>query len=302
VKRDDMTGLAFGGNKARQLEFVFGDVIRSGADSIVAGAYTQSNWCRQITAAARKYGLDPYLVLAHGIKGPALQGNLLLDLLMDADVRILRVLDEELQPHLEARAEELRREGRNPYLASSFDVVTQSLAALGYVEAVVEIRDQLGRAPDFIYVAGSEMSPAGLNVGARALGLPTRVVSVSPIVYPEKREDEIARICNAIADRLSLDLRFTPDDIEVDDGYIGEAYGIVSDASREALKLLARSEGIILDPVYTSKAMAGLIDHFRRGRVPAGKTVVFVHTGGMPALFAYANDLASPIAEVSGPR
>jgi 1-aminocyclopropane-1-carboxylate deaminase/D-cysteine desulfhydrase-like pyridoxal-dependent ACC family enzyme len=291
VKRDDMTGLAFGGNKTRQLEFVFGQVLESGADMVVAGAYTQSNWCRQISAAARKHGIEPVLVLAHGIKGPTLQGNLLLDRLMGADVTIVNVLDEELQPYLEAKAEALRREGRRPFVISSFETRTQSLAALGYVEAVVEILGQLGRAPDCIYVAGSEMSPAGLFVGARALGLPTRVVSISPIVYPEARQDEIARIANAVAERLGLDDRFAPSDIAVDDSYIGEAYGIVSEAGREALTLLASLEGIILDPVYTSKGMAGLIDHVRRGLIGTGETAIFVHTGGLPALFAYADDL-----------
>jgi 1-aminocyclopropane-1-carboxylate deaminase/D-cysteine desulfhydrase-like pyridoxal-dependent ACC family enzyme len=291
IKRDDLTGLAFGGNKTRQLEFVFGRVIESGADTVVAGAYTQSNWCRQITAAARKHGIEPVLVLAHGVKGPLVQGNLLLDLVMGADVTILDVRDEELQPHLEARAEALRRAGRKPYLISSFEVGTQSLAALGYVEAVLEITEQLGRAPDAIYVAGSEMSPAGLIVGVRALGLPTRVVSVSPIVYPEARADEIARIANAVAERLDLAFRFEASDIGVDDAYIGSAYGVISEAGRDAILLLARLEGIILDPVYTSKGFSGLIDHVRRGRLPKGETAVFVHTGGLPALFAYADDL-----------
>ena len=125
VKRDDLTGLAFGGNKTRQLEFVFGEVLRSGADIVVAGAYTQSNWCRQITAAARKFGLDVSLVLAHGVKGPMLQGNLLLDRIMGADVTILNVLDEELRPYLEAKASELRAQGRKPFLISSFELGTQ---------------------------------------------------------------------------------------------------------------------------------------------------------------------------------
>lgn len=294
VKRDDLTGLAFGGNKVRQLEFVFGAVLESGADTVVAGAYTQSNWCRQITAAARKHGLDSVLVLAHGRKGPTLQGNLLLDVMMGADVTVIPVLDEELQPHLEARAEELRRAGRKPFLISSFETATQSLAALGYVAAVVEIVEQLGRAPDHIYVAGSEMSPAGLNVGARALGLPTKVVSVSPIVYPETREEEIARIASASAERLDLPFRFSPEDILVDDNFIGEAYGIVSERGREAMMLLAQTEALILDPVYSSKGMSGLIAHIREGRIKKGETVVFVHTGGLPALFAYAADLGLP--------
>ena len=294
VKRDDLTGLAFGGNKTRQLEFVFGEVLRSGADTIVAGAYTQSNWCRQITAAARKFGLDVSLVLAHGVKGPMLQGNLLLDRIMGADVTIIEVLDEELQPHLEAKANALRAQGRKPFLISSFELATQSLAALGYVEAVVEIVRQLaamGRTLDHIYVAGSEMSPAGLNVGVKALGLPTRVVSISPIAYPEGRAEEIARIATACAGLLGTNARFDPADIVVDDAYIGEAYGIVSDQGREAMMLLARSEGIVLDPVYTSKGMAGLIGHVRRGAITKGANIVFVHTGGLPALFAYAQDL-----------
>jgi 1-aminocyclopropane-1-carboxylate deaminase/D-cysteine desulfhydrase-like pyridoxal-dependent ACC family enzyme len=299
VKRDDLTGLAFGGNKVRQLEYVFGAVLESGADTIVAGAYTQSNWCRQITAAACKHGLEVVLVLAHGRKGPTLQGNLLLDVLMGADVTVIPVLDEELQPHLEARAEELRSAGRKPFVVSSFEVGTQSLAALGYVAAVIEICEQLGRAPDYLYVAGSERSPAGLNVGVRALGLPTKVVSVSPIVYPEPRQEEIARIANVAAERLGLPLRFSPDDILVDENYIGEAYGIVSEAGREAMMLLARSEALILDPVYSSKAMSGLIDHVRKGRIVKGETVVFVHTGGLPALFSYAQDLGLPEVKIA---
>jgi 1-aminocyclopropane-1-carboxylate deaminase/D-cysteine desulfhydrase-like pyridoxal-dependent ACC family enzyme len=224
---------------------------------------------------------------------------LLLDELMGADVTIIDVLDEELQPHLEAKAEQLRQAGRKPFLISSFAVETQSLAALGYVGAVLEIVEQLGRAPDYIYVAGSEMSPAGLTVGARVLGLPTRVVSVSPIVYPESRQEEIARICNATAARLESGLHFEPEDILVDDNYIGEAYGIVSAAGREAMQLLARLEGVILDPVYSSKGMSGLIDHARQGRLAKGETAVFVHTGGLPALFAYSTDLGLPQLKVS---
>jgi 1-aminocyclopropane-1-carboxylate deaminase/D-cysteine desulfhydrase-like pyridoxal-dependent ACC family enzyme len=297
VKRDDLTGLAFGGNKARQLEFVFGQVLASGADTVVAGAYTQSNWCRQITAAARKHGLHVVLVLAHGVKGPALQGNLLLDVLMGAEVSVLRVLDEELDPYLRAKARELEQAGRRPYVVSSFETVTQARAALGYVEAVMEICQQLGRSPDWIYLAGSEMSPAGLNLGVRALGLPTGVVSISPIVYPEPRRDEIARICNAGATLLGLPADFAPAEILVDDGYIGEAYGVVSEGGREAMRLLANLEGIILDPVYTSKGMAGLIDHVRRGRIAAGETVVFVHSGGLPALFAYGPELDLPAVQ-----
>jgi L-cysteate sulfo-lyase len=296
IKRDDLTGLAFGGNKTRQLEFIFPEVLASGADTVVAGAYTQSNWCRQITAAACKLGLRPVLLLARGMKGDLLQGNLLLDRLMGAEIDILDVLDEELQPFLEAKAKQLAIAGRRPYLISSFTVDTQSLAAIGYVQAVVETLDQLaslGRHADFFYVAGAEMSPAGLNVGVRALQCRTRVVSISPVRYDESRESEISRICNATARRLGLDLNFGSDDITSDDSYIGERYGIMTPAAQEALQLLARTEGILLDPVYTAKAFSGLIDHIRQGRIGRKETVVFFHTGGQPALFAYAGELMS---------
>jgi 1-aminocyclopropane-1-carboxylate deaminase/D-cysteine desulfhydrase-like pyridoxal-dependent ACC family enzyme len=204
------------------------------------------------------------------------------------------VRDEELQPYLEAKTASLLRAGRKPFLISSFDTATQSLAALGYVEAVLEMTEQLtalGRPLDYLYVAGSEMSPAGLNVGVRALGLPTQIVSVSPIIYPEPRAVEIARIATATAERLGLHTTFDPQDIKVDDGYIGEAYGVLSPRGREAMELLASTEGMMLDPVYTSKGMSGLIDHVRKGIIPPGKTAVFVHTGGLPTLFAYADDL-----------
>jgi 1-aminocyclopropane-1-carboxylate deaminase/D-cysteine desulfhydrase-like pyridoxal-dependent ACC family enzyme len=128
-------------------------------------------------------------------------------------------------------------------------------------------------------------------LGLRALGRRTRLVSIAPIRWSEPRPAEIARIANATARHLDLDLEVTPDQIESHDEYIGERYGLVTDGGREAMRLLARTEAVILDPVYSSKAMAGLIDHIRKGRIGPGETVVFLHTGGTPALFAYASDL-----------
>ncbi len=135
IKRDDMTGLAFGGNKTRQLEFVFADMLAKGADILVTGAYTQSNWCRQMTAAARKLGLDIALILLHGEKGPVLQGNLLLDHLMGADVTIVDLPTmEDIQPHLNAKADALRQQGRKPYVVEPLGVASLAIGALGYVE------------------------------------------------------------------------------------------------------------------------------------------------------------------------
>ncbi len=295
LKRDDLTGLAFGGNKTRQLEFVFAEILAQGADTVVAGAYTQSNWCRQMTAAARKLGLEVALVLLHGEKGPALQGNLLLDRLMGADVTVVDLDSmERLAPLLEAKAEELARAGRRPYVLAPFAVDRLALGAVGYVDAALELDRQLEAAgidPDWLYLCGANMTPAGMLLGLRALGRRTRLVNITPIRWSEPRAADIARIANATARRLDLDLQIAPEEIESHDDYIGERYGVVSEGGREAMRLLARTEAVILDPVYSSKAMAGLIDHIRQGRIGRGETVVFLHTGGTPALFAYAADL-----------
>ncbi len=295
LKRDDLTGLAFGGNKTRQLEFVFAEILARGADTVVAGAYTQSNWCRQMTAAARKLGLEVALVLLHGEKGPALQGNLLLDRLMGAEVTVVDLDSmERLAPLLEAKAEELERAGRKPYVLAPFALDRLALGALGYVAAALELDrqfDELGIDPDRLYLCGANMTPAGMALGLQALGRRTRLVNITPIRWTEARPLEIARIANATARHLGLDLEIAPEQIESYDDYIGERYGLVTEAGREAMRLLARTEAVILDPVYSSKAMAGLIDHIRTGRIGSGEIVVFVHTGGTPGLFAYAADL-----------
>ena len=295
IKRDDLTGLAFGGNKTRQLEFLFADILAAGADTVVAGAYTQSNWCRQITGAARKLGLEVALLLLHGEKGPALQGNLLLDRLMGAEVTVVDLASmEDLTPRLEAKAAELERAGRTPYVVRPFGLDKLVLGAVGYVNGALELDAQLeaaGIEPDFLYLCGANMTPAGMALGLKALGRRTRLTNFAPIVWSEPRAVDIARVATATAARLDLDLRLAPADIDNHDDYIGERYGVVTAGGREALRLLAGAEGIILDPVYSAKAMAGLIDHVRRGRIGKSQTVVFVHTGGTPALFAYAADL-----------
>jgi D-cysteine desulfhydrase family pyridoxal phosphate-dependent enzyme len=295
IKRDDLTGLAFGGNKTRQLEFLFADVLAQGADTVVAGAYTQSNWCRQMTAAARKLGLEVALVLLHGEKGPALQGNLLLDRLMGADVTIVDLDSmERLTPLLEAKAEELGRAGRKPSVVAPFSIPRQALGAIGYVNAALELDAQLDAAgidPDHVVLCGANMTPGGLALGLKALGRRARLINVAPIRWSEARAVDIARIGNAAATRLGLDVTLAADEIDNHDEYIGERYGLVTAAGREALQLVARTEAVILDPVYSSKAMAGLIDQVRRGRIGKHARVVFVHTGGTPALFAYAQDL-----------
>jgi D-cysteine desulfhydrase family pyridoxal phosphate-dependent enzyme len=299
MKRDDLTGLAFGGNKTRHLEFVFAEVLAKGADTVVAGAYTQSNWCRQITAAARKLGLHAALVLLHGVKGPRVQGNLLLDRLMGADITVVDLDDmQRIQPLLEEKARTLETEGRRPYVIAPFSLDEQVRSSIGYVIAALELDeqfDEVGIDPDYVYMAGANMTPAGLLVGLRALGRRANVVSISPIRWDEDRASDISRIASATAATLGLDISFVPGDVTADDGYIGDDYGIVTSDGREALRLVAETEGVFLDPVYSSKAMAALIDHIRQGRMGRDETVVFVHTGGTPAIFAYADDLTDDL-------
>lgn len=295
MKRDDCTGLAFGGNKTRQLEFIFAEARQQGADTIVIGAGSQSNWCRQTVAAACKLGMQADLTLVHGVKGAALQGNLLLDHLLGADVTIVAGEDlQQLPPILEKKTQALKRQGRKPYLMNPFGLPTLSLSAVGYVNAFLELDGQLqqqGLEADHIYLAGANITPAGLALGAKALGRKTKVIGITPIHWDEDRSTDIARIASATAERLGLDVTFRPEEIYNEDGYVGERYGVMTPECRQAMKLVAKTEGIILDPVYSSKAMAGLIDHIRQKRIGENETVVFLHTGGTPALFAYAEDL-----------
>ncbi|WP_159711059.1 D-cysteine desulfhydrase family protein [Geminicoccus flavidas] len=295
LKRDDTTGLAFGGNKTRQLEYVFADMLKKGCNTIVAGAYTQSNWCRQMSAAAAKLGLDIHLVVVHGEKGPKLQGNFLLFKLLGAQVTVVDLPSVELlQPYLDKKADELRAQGRKPYLVAPMDLQNLALGAVGYVDAGLELHEQFGKSgidPAALYIAGANMTPAGIALAFKALGRKTRVVNVAPIKWEEDRATDIARIANRSASIIGMETKLAPADFDSHDEYIGERYGIVTDGCREALQFLARTEGVILDPVYSGKAFAGLIDQVRKGRFGKDQDIVFVHTGGTPALFAYAEDL-----------
>jgi len=295
IKRDDMTGLAFGGNKTRQLEYVFARILEAGCDTVIGSAYTQSNWCRQMTAAAKKLGLEIHLVLLHGEKGPRLQGNFLLYRLLGAEVEVVDLESlEEVQPLLEAKAEALRQAGRKSWIVGPLEPENLATGALGYVRAAVELDEQLeaqSLSPDRLYLSGANMTPAGLALGLKALGRRLRMQSIAPIQWREPRNVDIARIATATAERLGLDITLTPNEVESSDAYIGPRYGVVTPEAKEAIELVGRTEGILLDPVYSAKAMAGLIDHIRRGLIGRDETVVFLHTGGTPALFAYAEDL-----------
>src|SRR6516164_8921476 len=293
IKRDDCTGMLFGGNKTRHNEFLLADALKQQADMLIWGAGIQSNNCRQTAAACNKLGIECHLYLTRAAHNDDIQGNLLLDHLMGAKVYIIDTpLGPELDDLLLAKAAELRAAGRRPFV---WDRVTgRPIAAVSYALCLAEILEQArarGVEPTQVYCAAAGATGAGLAIGKAILGWPGQVRLLSPIRWPWDTPRDLAEVGNATAALLGLPHRISAADIDIRDDYIGERYGVVTPGSREALALLARTEGMLLDPVYTGKAMAGLIDDARHGRLGAKDQVVFIHTGGTPAVFAYRDEL-----------
>jgi 1-aminocyclopropane-1-carboxylate deaminase/D-cysteine desulfhydrase-like pyridoxal-dependent ACC family enzyme len=293
IKRDDCTGLLFGGNKTRHNEFLLAEARRQKADVIVWGAGAQSNNCRQTAAACNKLGLECHLVLTRASGHATMQGNLLLDHLMGAKVELVDVpIGPELDDLLIAKAAEYRRGGRRPFV---WDRVTgRPLAAVSYALCLAEILEQADRLNielTSIYCAAAGATGAGLALGKAVLGWRGKLRLLCPIRWPWDTPADLADVANRSAALLDLPHRLTAADIDVRDDYVGPAYGVVTPQGREALDLVARTEGILLDPAYTAKAMSGLIDDVRSGRTAKGEVVVFIHTGGTPAVFAYRDEL-----------
>lgn len=310
IKRDDQTGLAFGGNKARKLEFIFADVVDKKADVIITWAGVQSNWARQTTAAARKLGIRPILLLAKREDGRFESGgNLLLDALMDADIRLVEAGTD--QSALAAQiAEEEKAKGHRPYVvpvggSRVLGDMTEPLGAIAYANGFAELARQ-GKENGFnlthlVTATGSGGTQAGLVVGAKALGGEVEVIGVSISRKKKASQDTVAAIANDTAAALGLELTFTPEEIVVWDDYLGEGYGFLNDGITEAIALLAQKEGILIDPVYTGKAMAGLIDRIRKGHFEPDDGVVFLHTGGTPTLFVYQDELLERLRSRGSP-
>lgn len=296
IKRDDVMDLAHGGNKTRKLEYVFADMLAQGYDTVITMGGIQSNHVRQTISGAARLGIESHAIL--NIPVPELKnelassGNYLMDVIMDANIHIVDGDDDECVAKMQEVHDQLISEGKNPYLLPMG--ASNGIGSLGYMACARELMDQWeddNINPSHIFVGtGSCGTHGGLLAGLRYFGnTSTKVVGVSVSQPEERKVADVKNILDQIHDVIELPADLISDaDIIVKDAYYGKAYAYPTDEANEAVKLLAKLEGILLDPVYTGKTMAGMIDLIQKGELKDAKDVVFLHTGGAPALHPYA--------------
>lgn len=291
MKRDDLTGLALGGNKTRKLEYILADALKQGCDTIITAGAAQSNHCRQTAAAAAKLNLDCHLLLG-GEAPPIAQGNLLLDHLFACHIHwtgshrkgedIARVFAE------------LQGAGKKPYVVPYGG--SNELGALSFIDAVAELQQQTTGA-DFshvIFASSSGGTHGGLILGKHIYNQTFKLIGIN--IDKESNtalpfDQQITQLVNSTAKLIGLDYCFSKDELVLNSNYVGGGYGVIGAQENEAIALTAKYEGILLDPVYTARAMAGLIHLIGSGQLTQSDQVLFWHTGGAPSLFAYADDL-----------
>jgi D-cysteine desulfhydrase len=287
VKRDDQTGLAFGGNKTRKLEFLIGEAQERGARTLITGGAIQSNHCRQTAAAAARYGFECTLVLTGEMpENPS--GNILLDRLFGA--RIVNVSDRKDRDRaLQEAFDRASAEGRKPYLVPYGG--SSPTGALGYAFAIEEFLNQGVDADWIVFGTSSGGTHAGFVLGQRVFGFTGKVLGISIDEPAEWLKQQVSALASSASEKLGNRIDFGPSDVLANDTYCRAGYGVLTEAEREAVTLFARYEGLLLDPVYTGRAAAGLIDLIRKGFFRNTETVLFWHTGGQAALFAdkYSN-------------
>jgi D-cysteine desulfhydrase family pyridoxal phosphate-dependent enzyme len=288
IKRDDQTGLAFGGNKTRKLEFLVAEARDHGAKTLITGGAIQSNHCRQTAAAAARLGFECILVLT-GDKLQHASGNLLLDQLFGAKV-VYVAERKDRDSILQETFDRATNEGRKPYLVPYGG--SNATGALGYAFAVKELIDQNVRADWILFASSSGGTQAGLLLGQRIFGFNGKILGISVDESEEWLKSEVSQLASATSERLGGRIEFASADVLVNANYCSAGYGVVTEREREAIHMFASCEGLLLDPVYTSRAAAGMIDLIRTGFFKTHETVLFWHTGGQPALFAeqYADE------------
>jgi len=281
VKRDDQTGLAFGGNKTRKLEFIVAEAQNQGATTLITAGAMQSNHCRQTAAAAAKFGFECILVLV-GESTQQGSANLLLDQLFGAQI----VWTEKLRRDttLQEVFEESKSIGKKPYLVPYGG--SSSTGAIGYATAMEEYLGQNIRADWIVIPSSSGGTQAGLTVGARLFGFSGKILGISVDEPQQILQQRVAKLASDTSVRLGNSVTFRPEKILVNSDYATPGYGVMTAEELKAISLFAKSEGLLLDPVYTGRAAVGLIDLIRQGFFKEDETILFWHTGGQPALFA----------------
>jgi L-cysteate sulfo-lyase len=289
VKRDDLTGLAFGGNKTRKLEFLIAEAREQGAKTLISGGALQSNHCRQTAAAAARFGFKCILVLT-GEKPEDPSANLFLDELFGAEIVCVaerKDRDRVLQETFDRAA----NAGMKPYLVPYGG--SNPTGALGYAFAMKELMEQNVQTDWIVFATSSGGTHAGLLLGQRVFGFNGKVLGISVDESEDWLKKHVSELASLTSEKLGKRLEFTPDEVLANANYCSAGYGVLTEREPEAIRLFATCEGLLLDPVYTGRAAAGLIDLIRKGFFKKDETVLFLHTGGQPALFAdqYTNKI-----------
>ncbi len=282
VKRDDQTGLAFGGNKTRKLEFLIAEAQEMGADMLISAGAMQSNHCRQTAAAAAKFGFECALVLTGEVPSQA-SANLLLDELFGAQV-IPVAARADRDRILKETFDKATAAGKKPYLVPYGG--SSSTGVLGYAFAMEEFMKQDVEVDWIVFGTSSGGTHSGLVLGQRVFGFQGKVLGISIDESEDWLRAHVSALASDASERLGKRIEFHPADVLANADYCKAGYGVLTEAEREAVRLFARLEGLLLDPVYTGRAAAGLIDLVRKGFFKKDETVLFWHTGGQPALFA----------------
>jgi len=296
VKRDDCTGLATGGNKTRKLEFSMGEAVEQDADTIITVGAIQSNHVRQTAAAACKLGMACEVLLEHRIGQPSetytTSGNVFLDKIFGANLREYPG-GTNFDVEMEAVAEEVRAKGGAPYIIPGG--ASNTVGALGYVGCGIELLEQFAeqglKIDHLVTATGSAGTHAGLAVGLRGSGSDLPILGIGVNAPQDVQEERVYDLAVDTAELVGAPGCVAREDIIADCNYIGPGYGEPTESMNEAVLMLARIEGLLFDPVYSGKALAGMIDYVRQGRFTKGQKIVFLHTGGSAGLFAYADAL-----------